>query len=136
MLRETILLSGARPTQNHTGKGGLSCPTNELFFVVRVDDDQRSSRCTFIVFLTFRDDLHIFVGQSSPACYSAVCYQSCHFIFVHIFLPGVVDPSSSRALLLVLGTMYTIFLSDVVYFPSLHHDVLYILMRNIQVFVI
>ena len=50
-------------------------------------------------FLTFRDNLHIFVGQSSSSFSSTVCFQSCHlsFHFFYIF-PGVDDPSPSRLL--------------------------------------
>ena len=39
-----------------------------------------------LTFLTFRDHLDIFVGQSSPS------FVICQFIFVYIF-PGVVDTS-------------------------------------------
>ena len=61
-------------------------------------------------FLTFRDHLHIFVGQSSPSfpVLSVFSHVSCQFIFVHIF-PGVVDPSPSRPpLLLFPGTTMSI----------------------------
>ena len=33
--------------------------------------------CISPFFLTFRDHLHIFVGQSSPSFSSTVCFQSC-----------------------------------------------------------
>ena len=46
-------------------------------------------------FLTFRNHLHVFVGQSSPSFSSTICFQSCQLSFhmcSYIF-PGVVDPS-------------------------------------------
>ena len=53
-----------------------------------------------MLFLTFRDHLHIFVGHRFPVL-SVFSHVSCQFVFVHIF-PVVVDPSSSSNRLLMV----------------------------------
>ena len=72
------------------------------------DGDDEDDDIIILTFLTYKDDLPIFVGQSSPSFPSTLCFQSCklsfHINFVHIF-PVVVDPSPFRPpLLLFPGT--------------------------------
>ena len=73
----------------------------------------RPTHILFLNFLTFRDHLHIFVGQSSPSFTDTVCFQSCQLSF-HMcgIFSDVWEPSPPRPpfLLFPCTTMSIIFL--------------------------
>ena len=83
-------------------EGGLCCKTSRYR---PTSCDQCVGTDDILICLTFRDYVHIFVGQSSQSFSSTVCFQLCQPSFHILISEDVVEPSPPcRPLRLVSGT--------------------------------
>ena len=70
---------------------------------------------TFLTFLTFRDHLHFFVGQSLPSSSSTVCFQSLSAVSSYVLISSrllSIHLHLGRPLLLFPGTTMSIIFLD------------------------